>query len=110
MEGEEAEEAAAVRAVEKDTLGSEFELFVRGRIFLRNEVLLPPPSSLDSSAGRLSVPRAQKAEREVVDLQGFGRIFVMGLLADWRMLSPAASDSGGSLRVLDPSPAEKDTG
>ena len=107
MEGEEAEEAAAVRAVEKDTLGSEFE-WRGGRIFLRNELLLLPPSRLDSSAGRLSVPRAQKAERKVVDLQGFGRIFVMGLLADWRMLlSPASS---GSLRVLDLSPAEKDTG
>ena len=106
--------AADDRAVEvevEDTL-SEFELR-GGRILLRNELPLPP-SLLDSSGGRASVPRAQKAEREVVELHGLGRMAVVGL--DWRMhlLSPANGmrlfSQGRRWKVLDPSPPAKDTG
>ena len=108
--------AAAVRDVDvEDTLFSEFELFVRGgRILLRNELPLPPSLS-ESSGGRASVPRAQKAGREVVELHGLGRMAVVGL--DWRMLLLSRADGvrllfsqGRRLKVLDPSPVAKDTG
>ena len=104
--------AAAVRAKVdvEDTLFSEFELR-GGRILLRNE--FPLPSRFGSSGGRLSVPLAQKAAREVVELHGLGRMAVVGW--DWRMLLSRAIgvrlfSQVHRLKVLDPSPAANDTG
>lgn len=106
--------AAAVREVEVEDTLSEFELFVRGgRILLRNELPLPP-SLLDSSGGRASVPRAQNAEREVVEVHRLGRMAVVG--PDWRVLLLSRAigvrlfSQGRRLKVLDPSPVAKDTG
>ena len=107
--------AAAVRAKVdvEDTLFSEFELFVRGgRILLRNELPLPPSLS-ESSGGRASVPRAQKAERDVDVSPWMGRMAVVGW--DWRMLLSRAVgvrlfSQVHRLKVLDPSPVAKDTG
>lgn len=106
--------AVALLLLAKDTF-PELELpFVRGgRILRRNE--LPPvlPSRFDSSGRDASVPRAQKAGREV---EVPPRAFAVMAGLDWRMMLPLAGAGVRlfslvrRLKAFDPSSAAKDTG